>query len=307
MLPESVALPGSRIRVAFQFGLDLRCHRIRRALPQAGLLQSLQEPFHIIFVRIPHAYILTDIFEVEKRRVVIAERLDRRASFLMAAQHAAGGRNHQVHPMELRHIDLLGGLQGCFVLAFAIVMVKKDSLIPAGMMAIEVHRPLHQGHAALPIAGEPNHDRHGSHGRAVARIERHDPLGGLAERGEIAAKEVKIRELFPAHLAGRINLDGAPRGLPRALGHRSIFANPCDADARERLNERVKYREAIRPLAPMATLEAAQDYFELEEGASDADYNAYNYMVLTARSKRTTSFPHPGRFTSMTSSQRGSI
>ena len=58
-----------------------------------------------------------------------------------------------------------------------------------------------------------------------------------------------------------------------------------DAGSRENLNARVKYREAIRPLAPMATLEAAQEYFVLEEGASDADYNAYNYMVLTARSK----------------------
>jgi carbamoyltransferase len=72
---------------------------------------------------------------------------------------------------------------------------------------------------------------------------------------------------------------------PRALGHRSILANPCDAGTRERLNERVKYREAIRPLAPMATLEAALEYFDLLEGASDADYNAYNYMVLTAQAK----------------------
>jgi carbamoyltransferase len=78
---------------------------------------------------------------------------------------------------------------------------------------------------------------------------------------------------------------GAAETGPRALGHRSIFANPRDAHARERLNERVKYREAIRPLAPMATLEAAQEYFELEQGASDSDYNAYNYMVLTARAK----------------------
>jgi carbamoyltransferase len=78
---------------------------------------------------------------------------------------------------------------------------------------------------------------------------------------------------------------GAAETGPRALGHRSIFANPCDPDVRERLNERVKYREAIRPLAPMATLEAALEYFELLEGASDADYNAYNYMVLTARGK----------------------
>ncbi len=78
---------------------------------------------------------------------------------------------------------------------------------------------------------------------------------------------------------------GAAETGPRALGHRSIFANPCDPQARELLNERVKYREAIRPLAPMATLQAAQQYFELEQGASDADYNAYNYMVLTAHSK----------------------
>jgi carbamoyltransferase len=78
---------------------------------------------------------------------------------------------------------------------------------------------------------------------------------------------------------------GAGETGPRALGHRSIFANPCDPDARENLNERVKYREAIRPLAPMATLETAREYFDLLPGASDADYNAYNYMVLTARAK----------------------
>lgn len=78
---------------------------------------------------------------------------------------------------------------------------------------------------------------------------------------------------------------GAAETGPRALGHRSILANPCDAGTRERLNERVKYREAIRPLAPMATLDAAHEYFDLLEGASDADYNAYNYMVLTAQSK----------------------
>jgi carbamoyltransferase len=72
---------------------------------------------------------------------------------------------------------------------------------------------------------------------------------------------------------------------PRALGHRSIVANPCNPRIRDVLNRRVKYREAIRPLAPMMTLEAAQQFFELSDGASDDNYNAYNYMVLTARSK----------------------
>jgi carbamoyltransferase len=78
---------------------------------------------------------------------------------------------------------------------------------------------------------------------------------------------------------------GAAETGPRSLGHRSIVANPCNPRTREVLNERVKYREAIRPLAPMMTLEAAKRWFDLSDGASDDNYNAYNYMVLTARAK----------------------
>ena len=78
---------------------------------------------------------------------------------------------------------------------------------------------------------------------------------------------------------------GAAETGPRALGHRSILANARNPRTREVLNERVKFREAIRPLAPMMTLESALRWFELSEGASDDNYNAYNYMVLTARAK----------------------
>ncbi|MBP1297895.1 carbamoyltransferase C-terminal domain-containing protein [Bradyrhizobium elkanii] len=110
------------------------------------------------------------------------------------------------------------------------------------------------------------------------------------EIGNVATSEGRdaVADLMASMVAqgGVIAIyQGAAETGPRALGHRSILANPCDPEVRERLNERVKYREAIRPLAPMATLEAARDYFELEDGASDADYNAYNYMVLTAHSK----------------------
>ncbi|MFK7823577.1 MAG: carbamoyltransferase C-terminal domain-containing protein [Oligoflexales bacterium] len=72
---------------------------------------------------------------------------------------------------------------------------------------------------------------------------------------------------------------------PRALGHRSILANPCNPNIRTLLNERVKFRERIRPLAPMMTLAAAEKYFFLQKGASSKHYNAYNYMVLTAKAK----------------------
>jgi carbamoyltransferase len=78
---------------------------------------------------------------------------------------------------------------------------------------------------------------------------------------------------------------GASETGPRALGHRSILGNPRNPDTRRLLNERVKHRELIRPLAPMLTRAAAERLFELHPGAADEDYNAYNYMVLTARAR----------------------
>jgi carbamoyltransferase len=80
-------------------------------------------------------------------------------------------------------------------------------------------------------------------------------------------------------------MQGAAETGPRALGHRSILANPCNPKTRELLNAQVKFREAIRPLAPMMTLGGARQFFELADGASDDGYNAYNYMVATARAK----------------------
>jgi carbamoyltransferase len=116
--------------------------------------------------------------------------------------------------------------------------------------------------------------------------------GGIASQriGDISTAEGRDRiadlmAFIVAHSGIVALYQGAAETGPRALGHRSILANPCDPGTRERLNARVKYREAIRPLAPMATLEAAREYFDLLEGASDGDYNAYNYMVLTAQSK----------------------
>ena len=73
--------------------------------------------------------------------------------------------------MVLRHADLLGSQQGGFILAFAIVVVKKDVVIPAGMMPVEVHRSLHQTHAALPVASEGKHGRQVGYGGPVPRIE----------------------------------------------------------------------------------------------------------------------------------------
>jgi carbamoyltransferase len=63
---------------------------------------------------------------------------------------------------------------------------------------------------------------------------------------------------------------------PRALGSRSILADPRGADMRERLNRVVKQRESFRPFAPAVVADAAAEYFEIERG----DERLYAHMLF---------------------------
>jgi carbamoyltransferase len=60
---------------------------------------------------------------------------------------------------------------------------------------------------------------------------------------------------------------------PRALGNRSILADPRPADMKDRINKRVKFREQYRPLAPSILHEFGDEYFE--------DYQESPYMERT--------------------------
>jgi carbamoyltransferase len=48
----------------------------------------------------------------------------------------------------------------------------------------------------------------------------------------------------------------------RALGNRSIIADPRRADMREIINTKIKFREKFRPFAPSILEEACSQYFE---------------------------------------------
>ncbi|MBF0290110.1 MAG: hypothetical protein HQM14_20015 [SAR324 cluster bacterium] len=62
---------------------------------------------------------------------------------------------------------------------------------------------------------------------------------------------------------------------PRALGHRSILADPRRKDMKDRLNKEIKFRESFRPYAPMVTAEDQMKIFKLK-GESP-------YMLLAAK------------------------
>lgn len=57
--------------------------------------------------------------------------------------------------------------------------------------------------------------------------------------------------------------DGPMEFGPRALGSRSILADPRTMASRDRVNERIKQREAFRPFAPAVVAERSSEFFDL--------------------------------------------
>ena len=60
---------------------------------------------------------------------------------------------------------------------------------------------------------------------------------------------------------------------PRALGNRSILADPRRSDMRDRINAMVKKREAFRPFAPACSVEEAHQWFDV------APHTELPYMI----------------------------
>ncbi len=87
----------------------------------------------------------------------------------------------------------------------------------------------------------------------------------------IEEMNISYRGVDCAEIASRIAngdiigwfIEGAEFG-PRALGHRSILADPRNKDIKEIINSQVKHREWFRPYAPIVMREKAGEYFEID-------------------------------------------
>jgi len=69
---------------------------------------------------------------------------------------------------------------------------------------------------------------------------------------------------------------------PRALGNRSILADPRRKEMKDIVNRKIKFREPFRPFAPVVLEEKVQDYFDLED--AEECYPA-RYMSIVVRVK----------------------
>lgn len=79
--------------------------------------------------------------------------------------------------------------------------------------------------------------------------------------------------------------DGRVEHGPRALGHRSILANPGFDDIKDIINTRVKHREPFRPFAPLVLEEQAPEIFEMGRKTS-SPYMTFVFPVRDAYKDR---------------------
>lgn len=129
-------------------------------------------------------------------------------------------------------------------------------------------------------------------------IDKNDSMKGSFLGPEIPNQDKKIDEYFKElgaryeyldeeHLIKMIvkNLkDGKIIGIardkmeygPRALGHRSIIADPRIIDMQQKINLKIKYREGFRPFAPIVLLEDKDKYFEIDD---ESPYMLSTYYV----------------------------
>jgi carbamoyltransferase len=127
---------------------------------------------------------------------------------------------------------------------------------------------------------------------------------GSAIGAVLAKKKVKIsfENTFLGYDMGKVDSDydivdyllankicGIARGRaefgPRALGNRSLIADPRGDDIKDRVNQ-IKQRQEFRPFAPIILEEHVHNYFEMPKG-----WDTSPFMQVVAKCKSPKSFP----------------
>ena len=109
----------------------------------------------------------------------------------------------------------------------------------------------------------------------------------------------RVSDRIEAEVAGFINEDkivaffqGRMETGPRALGNRSLLANPTHPQMRDILNAKVKHREYFRPLAPSVLAEEAEAWFEIAKPTSAGDYMLMTYPARADKADRIPAVVH---------------
>ena len=120
------------------------------------------------------------------------------------------------------------------------------------------------------------------HNTTGERVKFDTPYLGHNIKGKYPIKKA-LKSLKEGELFGIAN--GRAEFGPRALGNRSLCADPRGPEVKDKMNT-IKNRQKFRPFAPMILEEHVHDYFEMPGGISYAPY-----MQFVAKCKKPDEFP----------------
>ena len=89
-------------------------------------------------------------------------------------------------------------------------------------------------------------------------------LPAVLDKWQLKSSTASVQEIAQLLADGKIigRVAGGSEYGPRALGNRSILADPRPADMKDRLNAEIKHREGFRPFAPSCLEDNIPDYFQ---------------------------------------------
>ncbi|MGH1418774.1 MAG: carbamoyltransferase family protein [Hyphomicrobiaceae bacterium] len=203
-------------------------------------------------------------------------------------------------PLEDRHRDLAYALQAVTedaVLHMARDLSKKHksrNLVMTGGVALNcvanarvlnetdferVWVPPVASDTGAPVGSALYHYHHTLGGERTYQM--HHPFLGhkysdAAIKTALARAGLKYEHMEEKDLLNRVAKDIADQKVvgwfqdryevgPRALGNRSILADPRSLEIKKVINARIKKREAFRPFAPAVLLDRADDFFETQQ------------------------------------------
>ncbi|MFZ0681080.1 carbamoyltransferase [Candidatus Binatus sp.] len=117
-------------------------------------------------------------------------------------------------------------------------------------------------------------------GPSFSQQEIESRLAAAGARFDICDDETLLNASVDALVAGKALgwFQGRMEFGPRALGARSILADPRSPTAQRTLNLKIKFRESFRPFAPSVLREDVEDWFDLDQDSP--------YMMLVADVKK---------------------
>lgn len=205
--------------------------------------------------------------------------------------------DHAVRATGIRNVCVAGGV-GLNSLANARVQRELGCHLyvhpAAGDSGGAIGAALHHCHSRLALPrgqGMQNvylGDEH-SEDEIIAELRRH----GVGGWSRCANHDELVRAVVDRLVAGNVVgwMQGRFEWGPRALGNRSILANPMRKDMQDIVNLRIKFREPFRPFAPSVLAERAHEYFDMPAAIGPTAPEQFMLAVARVRPDKRDAIP----------------